>query len=64
MSATLRLRYKYSTLFRKLQENRVESAKRDGIEWQRTPKECLIRGALSFSECNERMSFIVIQRTK
>ena len=34
----------------------------NGIEWQRTPKECLITGALPFSECNERMSFIVIQR--
>ena len=62
MSAIRRLHHKYSTLFRKLQENRVESAKRDGIEWQRTPKECLIRGALPFSECNERMSFVAIQR--
>ena len=28
----------------------------NGIEWQCTPKECLITGALPFSECNERMS--------
>ena len=75
MSAIRGLHHKYSNLFPKVQKielrapkemalNGIRACALNGIEWQRTPKECLIRGALSFSECNERMSFYVIQRTK
>ncbi len=36
----------------------------NGIEWQRTPKECLMTGALPFSDHRERLSFFVIQRVQ
>ena len=75
MSAIVRLHHKYSNLFLKVQKielralkemalNGIRACAFNGIEWQRTPKECLISGALPFSECNERMPFVVIQRTK
>lgn len=48
----LLLHYKVRNLF--LIEQEV-GAKLNGIEWQRTPKECLMTGALPFSDQRERM---------
>ena len=57
MSAIQWLRYKFKNLFLIEQEGDAKN----GIEWH-SGFQPLMTGALPFSECNERLSFVAIQR--
>ena len=44
--------------------NGIRAYALNGIEWLRSPKDCLMTGALPFSDHRERLPFVVIQRVQ